>query len=205
MSSHKWAVITLVCLAIMVGVLAMSFNGAYWISRGVQLVENEVHPGSPKIDSSWVQQFMNDTNQYRQSPLIYESSLDNFSQLRFESMVGNYEISHFGFDQDIAAYFGTVKQQIAVGEVVYFPVGSTPQEYMQGIESHSLGHWQTMMDGSYHNFGYYIGSGPAYEVDKACPTVEVPGPNINESQYFQSQGCTFVIINSTWLVIDFTS
>jgi uncharacterized protein YkwD len=199
-----------VCLlVVIVGVVAVSFVGTSAISNGVSFVESEVGirtPSSSQIGSSWVFQFMNDTNQYRStSPLTYDPSLDNFSEIRFQSMVANYQISHYGFDQDVASYFGQVSHQIAVGEVVYFPVGTSPEQYLQEIQSDSPGHWQTMMDTSYHNFGYYIGQGPAYEVDKNCPTVEVPGPNINESQYFAAQGCTFTIVNTTWLVIDFTS
>ena len=196
-------------LAIVVaGGVVVAIEGVGWAYGGVGSVESEIgiHSNLPQINEAWVMQFMNDTNQYRpSSPLSYNPSLDNFSELRFGTMTGDYEISHYGFDQDIASYFGSVNQQIAIGEVVYFPAGTTPQQYLQGIQDNSPGHWQTMMDTAYHSFGYYIGQGPTYEVDKGCPTVEVPGPNINMSTYFTQEGCSFTIVNSTWLVIDFTS
>ena len=204
MISAKSAVVTTLSLVIILVVFFGAFNGAYWTTLGIDRVQNAIHPNSPPIDATWVQQFMIDVNSNRaSSPLSYDPNLDNFSELRFETMVSNYEISHYGFQADVATFFGKVPNQIAVGEVVYFPAGETSPGYAQSIETSSPGHWQTMMDPAYHRYGYYLGQGPAFEVNRGCPNAEVAGPNINESQYFSAEGCTYSIVSLTWLVIDF--
>jgi len=200
-------VVTITCVIMIGGFFFVYFNGVSLAIEGLQYVEGTAHHSSSPIDDQWVQQFIYDTNQYRptSSPLVYKPSLDNFSWLRYQSMVSNYEISHYGFQQDVASYFGNVKQQVAVGEVVYFPSGSSPESYMQDVETNSPIHWNTMIDSQYHYFGYYIGSGPTYQVDKGCTHAEVPGPNINMTEYFTSNGCSFTVTTATWLVLDFSS
>lgn len=57
-------------------------------------------------------------------------------------------------------------------------------------------------DPSLSQYGFYSAKGPTYIIDQGCPNTEIPGPNINITQFFQQQGCTFTIQNGTWLVID---
>lgn len=192
-------VITVGCVLMVCGLVLFAVGG-------VNYFEGLVNRTNYSVNSQWVAQFMNDTNSYRpNAPLAYEPSLDNFSQLRFNSMVQNYVISHYGFDQDVSAYFANTQVQIAVGEVVYFPTGHSPSDYLSYVEETSPGHWQVMMDSAYHYYGYYIGIGPTYQINQNCPDGEIPGPNINITRYLVAEGCTYTITNSTWLVIDFSS
>ena len=74
---------------------------------------------SIEIDASWVQQFMAEVNQNRsalgESALRYSSTLSQFSQIRFNTMVANYTISHYGFDQDVAPFFSSVRPCLRTG------------------------------------------------------------------------------------------
>jgi hypothetical protein len=160
----------------------------------------------PVVNDQWVQEFMFDVNQYRISAaVVHDPALDSFSALRFQTMTANYQLSHFGFNQDVKSFFGSTKTQTAVGEVVFYPVGQTPEQYLREIETTSPLHWKTLTDDTYRSYGYFIGQGPTFQLNQNCPTVEIPGPNINITSYFQAEGCTVTVTNSTWLVIDFSS
>lgn len=160
---------------------------------------------SPQIDSNWVSKFMDAVNHERmtlgESPLQLTSTLSDFSKMRFDTSSSgtNYEISHYGFEADAARFFGSI---YGVGEVVFFPEGSSPESYANGLPASAPGHWQLLMDGSLRGYGFYLGKGPTIEVDVGCPTTEIPGPNINVTQFFLSQGCQPYVTTSTWLVID---
>ena len=61
------------------------------------------------VDSAWVAQFVQDVNQARQnvgsSPLQENTTLDQFSKIRAGAAIGNYTISHYGYDQDASCFF----------------------------------------------------------------------------------------------------
>jgi uncharacterized protein YkwD len=163
----------------------------------------------PKINSTWVFQFFSIVNQYRQStgapPLQYCPWLDNFAHIRFETMIQNPAISHYGFDQDYNEYLGQYQDFLSVGEEVLYPDGYTPKDYVQFLQSEASIHWEGLLDSNYMYYGYYIGYGPTYAIIGSCPITEIPGPNINVPQYLQSHGCSVEIENSTWLVIELSN
>ena len=105
-------------------------------------------------------------------------------------MVENPEISHYG----IVTY--------NVGEEVLYPAGFTPQNYITNVQNTAPLHWQGLVNPMFSYYGYYIGSGPTVGITGSCPTTEIPGPNINVTEFFQQQGCQTEMMTSTWLVID---
>jgi len=163
----------------------------------------------PTINSTWVFQFFNIVNQYRQSinapPLQYCPWLDNFAHIRFETMIQNPAISHYGFDQDFSEYLSQYQSFLIPGEEVLYPSGYTPSEYTQYMQSNAPIHWEGLIDANYTYYGYYIGYGPDYVIIGSCPVTEIPGPNINVPQYFQSYGCSVELENDTWLVIELSN
>jgi hypothetical protein len=254
---------------------------------------------SIEIDASWVQQFMAAVNQNRsalgESALQYSSTVSQFSEIRFNTMVTNYAISHYGFDQDEASFyfngipptdlFGnsaggstfvlnqtaldevvnqgayynlpsdfsgsywpivlapvgggptttiyfTTQSAItayiaatygkytavsfspdgtftvtppALGEVVFFPDGFTADGYAGQTQTTAPGHWQELTDGALSYYGFYLEQGPTISVGSSCPVTEIPGPNINITQFDLDAGCQPILGTGTWLVIDLAS
>jgi len=163
----------------------------------------------PTINSTRVFQFFSIVNQYRQSngapPLQYCPWLDNFAHIRFETMIQNPAISHYNFDQDYNEYLSQYQSFLLVGEEVLYPDGYTPDKYVQILQSEAPIHWNGLIDSNYTYYGYYIGYGPTYAIIGSCPVTEIPGPNINIPQYFQSYGCSSELENDTWLVIELSN
>ncbi|MFP3313207.1 MAG: CAP domain-containing protein [Thermocladium sp.] len=161
------------------------------------------------IDPTWVSQFISIVNQYRQSsgapPLQYCQWLSNFAYVRFETMIQNPAISHYGFDQDFNKYLSQYQGFLMVGEEGLYPSGYTPSEYVQNMQSEAPLHWEGLMNGNFTYYGYYIGYGPDYVIVGSCPVTEIPGPNIDIPQYLQSYGCSVELENTTWLVIELSN
>jgi len=174
-------------------------------------IQSTITSTQPTINSTWVFQFFSIVNQYRQSigapPLQYCPWLDNFAYVRFETMIQNPAISHYGFDQDFNEYFSQYQNylSLSIGEEVLYPDGYTPDEYVQDMQSSAPIHWEGLIDANYTYYGYYIGYGPDYVIIGSCPVTEIPGPNINVPQYFQSYGCSVELENDTWLVIELSN
>jgi uncharacterized protein YkwD len=172
-------------------------------------IQSTITSTQPTINSTWVSQFFSIVNQYRQStgapPLQYCPWLDNFAHIRFETMIQNPAISHYGFDQDYNEYLGQYQDFLSVGEEVLYPDGYTPKDYVQFLQSEAPIHWNGLLDSNYMYYGYYIGYGPTYAIIGSCPVTEILGPNINVPQYLQSHGCSVEIENSTWLVIELSN
>lgn len=166
----------------------------------------------PAINSTWANSFFAYLNQYRVnssvSPLRYCQVLSNFAEVRFQTMVQNYEISHYGYNQDFSSFFGVI-YNVAFAEEYFHPDGYTPQEYPAYIMQNAPIHWQGLMDSTYKDYGYYTSYGPSYAIygpnGSPCPTSEIPGPNINIPAYFAQYGCTTKVINSSWFVIELAS
>jgi len=174
-------------------------------------IQSIITSTQPTINSTWVFQFFSIVNQYRQSigapPLQYCPWLDNFAHIRFETMIQNPAISHYGFNQDFDEYFSQYQNSLflLIGEEVLYPDGYTPNEYVQYMQSNAPIHWKGLIDATYTYYGFYIGYGPDYIIIGSCPVTEIPGPNINVPQYFKSYGCSVELENDTWLVIELSN
>ena len=143
---------------------------------------------------------MNESEQ----PLEYCPWLSNFAQIRFNTMIKNPEISHYGYDQDYEEYFSRYFYVMG-GEEVFYPSGYSPDQYVQDLINNAPLHWEELMNSEFYYYGYYIGNGPTIIIIGNCPVTEVTGPNINVSQYFESYGCQIIWENSTWLVIELSN
>jgi uncharacterized protein YkwD len=172
-------------------------------------IQSIITSTQPTINSTWVFQFFSIVNQYRQSigapSLQYCPWLDNFAHIRFETMIQNPAISHYGFDQDFSEYLSQYQSFLIPGEEVLYPSGYTPSVYVQILQSEAPIHWKGLIDSNYTYYGYYIGYGPDYVIIGSCPVTEIPGPNINVPQYLKSYGCSVELENDTWLVIELSN
>lgn len=148
----------------------------------------------PQINSQWVNSFISVVNAQRQQsgshPLVERQALDNTAKTRFDTMVTHYQISHYG------------ATGMNIGEVVFYPDGYTPQDYATNLQSTAPLHWQLLLDPTLSIYGYYIGTGPTIDIIGDCSVTEIPGPNIDERQFFQQHGCQTGTEDATWLVID---
>ena len=120
-------------------------------------------------------------------------------------MITNPAISHYGYDEDFQKYLSQYRYILIPGEEVLYPGGDTPSQYVQYMINNAPIHWRGLMDSNYTYYGYYIGYGPDYVIIGSCPVTEIPGPNINIPQYYQSYGCQYMLENVTWLVIELSN
>jgi len=171
-------------------------------------IQSTITYTQPTINSTWVFQFFSIVNQYRLStgspPLQYCPWLDNFAHIRFETMIQNPAISHYGFYKDYNEYLSQYQSSLIATEEVLYPNGYTPKEYVQFLQSEAPIHWNGLLDSNYIYYGYYIGYGPTYAIIGSCPVTEIVG-SINVPQYFQSHGCSVELENDTWLVIELSN
>ena len=192
----------------LVGATLSSINNA--IGNTITAISNGV--SGPKINGTWATQFFSGLNTYRVSSgaqaLTYCPVLSSFAKVRFNTMVQNYAISHYGYNQDFSSFFGTI-YNTAFAEEVFYPSGYTPANYLTNVQQSAPIHWQGLIDSTYGSYGFYIASGPTYEISgpngAACQTTEIPGPNINIPQFFAQYGCTVQIMNQSWFVIELAS
>ena len=165
-------------------------------SNGTSALGNFLNNSTPKpIDRAWVQSFVYIVNIERAKnglgPLTESPQLNAIAYSRFNTMVDHYDISHYGAGD----YYG-------VGEVVFYPSGTTPQDYATTVKNDAPLHWNGLMSPLISSYGYYLGTGQVIGTEGSCSTTEIPGPGINETQFFQQRGCQPLVTTSTWLVID---
>ncbi|HVC58501.1 MAG TPA: hypothetical protein VND15_03445 [Candidatus Acidoferrales bacterium] len=142
----------------------------------------------------WATQFFENVSTERGASYNYCPALSQFAEVRFNTQVSNYEISHYGVSQDNQQY------GIYDAEEILFQSGS-PAEYASQLSVDDPLHWQLLTDTSYTYYGYYIGNGP--DVESFCnPPPEIPGPNINVSQYLESKGCTPITETATYFIVE---
>ncbi len=84
----------------------------------------------------------------------------------------------------------------------------TPSGYIVDLISSAPIHWKGLLSTDYSYYGYYVKNGPGYSIlgpnngQVSCQTTEIPGPNINVTQYFAQYGCTTQLTTDTWFVIE---
>jgi hypothetical protein len=175
---------------ILLGFVILLIGGAYAnkvISSGVY----GYHP--PVIDANWVRQFIGNVSSITRIRFVENSTLDTLAKERFQTAVLVPTITHFGASTELPQ---------GVGEVIYYPSGFSPEGMVQSIELFSPRHWALMSTSGFTQYGYYLGTGPTIILNEGCREIELPGPNINVTQYFQKYGCTITWVTSSWLVID---
>jgi hypothetical protein len=194
----------IVILILIIFVYTISSTSAFSsgnISKGTKSLINSI---SPTINSTWATEFFANVSTERGNQYNYCQSLSNFAQVRFNTMIQNYGISHYGYDQDFKNYYGTVYNTY-FGEEVFYPGGTTPSGQLQQIIAQAPIHWQELASDNFSYYGYYIGTGPTLDIVNYCSVTEIPGPNINVSQFFAEHGCTTEVTNEQWFVIEIAS
>jgi hypothetical protein len=166
-------------------------------------------------NNGWATQFFENISSERGSQYYYCSNLSQFAKVRFNTMVSNYGVTHYGYDQDFDNFYGTIYNTYFAEEVFYPNLGlfgDTPNAYTSQIQSTAPLHWQLITNSTYSYYGYYIANGPSYEIlgpgggyGAPCPVTELPGPNINIQQFFAQYGCSVQVSNETWFVIELAS
>jgi len=165
------------------------------------------------INNTWVEQFFENVSLIRGSSYYYCQNLSDFAKVRFNTMVTNYGISHYGYDQDFDRIYGNLSftQNTSFGEEVLYPSGYTPKAFISELETSAPLHWDMLVNKTFLYYGYDIQNGPHYVAYgpnggySPCPATEIPGPNINIPQYLAQYGCTVATENETWFVMELSS
>ena len=145
------------------------------------------------IDASWVHEFMANISLMGRVSFTENTQLDQLAQERFNTAVTQPDITHYGGNSEIPP---------GVGEVIYYPAGSSPSAYAHNdVQKGAPGHYNLMVSYGFTQYGYYLGQGKIAE-SSGCSVTELPGPDINVTQFLQQHGCQVTWVTSTWLVID---
>ncbi len=168
-------------------------------------IASQIQPQA--IDSRWAQEFFGNLSAAREAngagALTMSQQLDDFASLRFSDLVTHYEITHYGYQRDFSNYFG-VYSGLAATEEYFYPSGHSPSGYLSYIKQDAIIHYEGLVDGTYSRYGFYIGTGPVYNLIGSCSVAEIVG-SVNQTQFFEQHGCDFSIGQTTWLVVELTS
>ncbi|MEM0143607.1 MAG: hypothetical protein QXL94_06620 [Candidatus Parvarchaeum sp.] len=167
----------------------------------------------PKINGTWATEFFSNVSSERGMPYTYCANLSDFASKRFHTIAQHYGVSHYGYTADFNStwpggveYGGEIYE--GFGEEVFYPSGYNASNYVKYVITNAPLHWQELADKNLTSYGYNISNGPAYEIlgpdggYSECPVTEIPGSNINISQYFAQYGCSVETTNLTYFVIE---
>ena len=152
------------------------------------------------LNSQWVAAFIQAINVRRNGTGLTENrTLDEFAAFRFNTLRAQYQVSDYNFTQDYYRYFGPNGPGIL--EEILYPNGRDPGNYPDYLKVNAPGHYGGLLDPVYTQFGYFFGSGPSIDIGPGCQATEIPGPNINITQFVIDHGCTYVIADEVWFII----
>jgi hypothetical protein len=152
------------------------------------------------LNSHWVEAFINELNHLRNGSTLTENrTLDQFAAFRFVTIRSQYDISDYNFDVDYFRFFQASHPMVF--EEILYPSGRDPVTYPGYLQQNAPGHYAALVDPVYHQYGYFFGSGPSVDIGPGCPATEIPGPNINITQYIIDHGCSYVITNEIWFIL----
>jgi hypothetical protein len=153
----------------------------------------------------WVSQFISQVDKSRSYPLVENSTLDRIAEIRFMNASAHYQTSDWGFTNDTNRYLGANRSTLGYQEALLYPLKYTPDSYATFLSNYAPGHWTSLTDGYYAQYGYFVGQGPYYEVSVPCSIYEIPHAGLNIQQFFLQQGCTSTVLPATWLVVILSS
>lgn len=172
----------------------LNLTGITKDNKTIQYRDIEALITGPSIDEEWVHNFISLINEHRSkrgySTLKETSGLNSIAEKRFNKMMENPMITHYG------------AEQYNVGEVVFYPEGFSEEDYVLDIQKSAPLHWDLLIDSMFSTYGYHIGEGETVGITGYCSTTELPGPNIDVEEFFKQRGCSTTRMKSTWLVID---
>jgi len=157
------------------------------------------YPGAG-LSPEWVKTFIQTVDEKRNATALTENrTLDSFAAFRYDSIRAEYQISDYNFTADYNRFFGSASPLIF--EEILYPAGKDPSTYVDYLHVHAPGHWSGLMNPLYTQYGYFFGTGPSVEIGPGCSATEIPGPNINITQYVISHGCSYVIADEIWFIL----
>ncbi len=157
------------------------------------------YPGAG-LSPQWVQSFIEAVNQRRNGTALMEDrTLDQFAAFRYNSLRAQYQISDFNFTADYHRFFGF--NGPSVFEEILYPAGKDPATFPDYLHTNAPGHWAGLMNPQYAKYGYFFGTGPSVVIGPDCSAKEIPGPDINITQYVILHGCDYVIADQIWFII----
>jgi hypothetical protein len=152
------------------------------------------------LNTHWVASFIQEVNAQRNGTALTENrTLDEFAAFRFDSIRAQYQISDYNFTYDYYRFFGQ-KGPVMEEEILY-PAGKDPNTYPAYLKQNAPGHYAGLVDPAYSHFGYFFGTGPSVDIGPGCSATEIPGPNINITQFVISHGCDYVIADEIWFIL----
>ncbi len=151
------------------------------------------------LNPQWVSEFFAVVNSQRSTPLTESNTLDQFAEIRFNSIINGFPITHYGFDDDFYSFFAG---QAVIGSEEYFYPNASPSFYAMTVQNTAPAHWQGLLDSTYSHYGYYIGTGPEIRIYQPCSApLEIIG-SFNVTQLLIQDGCRYTIVTSPYLVIE---
>jgi hypothetical protein len=158
-----------------------------------------VYPGTG-LGPAWVKAFIQAVDHERNTTALTEdTTLDNFAAIRYNTLRAEYQISDYNFTNDYNKYLASSGRQIL--EEILYPSSRDPATFPEYLHQNAPGHWSGLMNPIYTKYGYFFGVGPTVVVGPGCPAQEIPGPNINITQYVVAHGCDYVIADQIWFII----
>ncbi len=152
------------------------------------------------ISPEWVQGFIAGVNAKRNATALSENrTLDEFAAFRYDSLRAGYQISDYNFSQDYARFFGN--SNATVYEEILYPQGQSASSFEDYLRANAPGHWAGLMSPAFTQFGYSFAIGPSVIIGPGCEAKEIPGPDINITQYVIDHGCDYVIADQIWFII----
>jgi hypothetical protein len=184
--------------------LQYSVNVLGFVGDGLFYYAKVFEQASPQLglNQGWVNLFVSRVDQFRGGPALTENStLDSFAALRFRTASSQPQVSDYGLASDAASFFGPGGQSAGLEELVMYPGTSAPYVYVTELQGSAPLHWSALINSSFTQFGYFIGSAPYYYIPANCPVQELPAAGINVTQYFQQYGCSTTLEQASWLVV----
>lgn len=152
------------------------------------------------LSSQWVKDFVAAVNNKRNATSLTENkTLDEFAAFRYDSIRAEYQISDYNFSGDYARFFGTTNT--TVFEEILYPQDQSASTFPDYLHDVAPGHWAGLMNPGFTQFGYFFGIGPSVVIGPGCTAKEIPGPDINITQYVISHGCDYVIADQVWFIL----
>jgi hypothetical protein len=177
-----------------------SSGGTGFAAPFVYLVTLQIKYPGAGLSPQWVQSFIQAVNQKRNGTALTEDrTLDQFAAFRYDSLRAEYQISDFNFTADYQRFFGPTGP--SVFEEILYPAGKNPATFPDYLHTNAPGHWAGLMATGYTKYGYFFGTGPSVVIGPDCSAKEIPGPNINITQFVISHGCDYVIADQIWFIM----
>jgi len=152
------------------------------------------------LNPYWVKTFIQAVNKERNATALSENkTLDAFAAHRYNTLRKEYDISDFNFTGDYDSYFHTAN--VTVFEEILYPQGQDPATFPRFLYQNAPGHWEGLMQPKFTQYGYFFGIGPTVVVGPGCSATEIPGPNINITQYVIDHNCNYIVADQIWFII----